>query len=289
MPSSSPAATARSAPSSSRPRWTPSAPSRKRRLDVVVDDEERVEPARSPGPPRPARPCSQPLRRSWTTVAPPSTAARAAARSSTIACSLTPSFGARVERLRVEVVERVVERDVERAGALRLPAASSPATPNATSASAAAASGSSPRTPRKQPVIAVAMQPVPVTVPSSSCPLATACTVEPSETWSTGPVTATTHAQLARGLAGQLGPACLADRLDAADLGLAAGERRDLGRVAAHDRDLQLRRAAAARSRCGRSSRPRRPGRAPPARRRGSRPGRRAASTRPRRRRACRC
>ena len=43
MPSSSPAATARSAPSSARPRWTPFGPEPKRRLDVVVDDEERVE------------------------------------------------------------------------------------------------------------------------------------------------------------------------------------------------------------------------------------------------------
>src|SRR6266700_4827450 len=72
-------------------------------------------------------------------------------------------------------------------------AASSAATPKATSASAAASSGASGRTARKQPVIAVAMQPVPVTVPSSSWPFAIAQPRWPSETWSTGPVTAATH------------------------------------------------------------------------------------------------
>ena len=48
-PSFSPAPSARSAPSSSRPRWTPSASSRIAAVDVVVDDEHRVELAkRSP-------------------------------------------------------------------------------------------------------------------------------------------------------------------------------------------------------------------------------------------------
>ena len=42
-------------------------------------------------------------------------------------------------------------------------------------------------------VIAVDMQPVPLTVPSSSWPFATAISRFPSETWSTGPVTATTQ------------------------------------------------------------------------------------------------
>ena len=45
-------------------------------------------------------------------------------------------------------------------------------------------------------------------------------------------------------------PTGLADRLDAADLAPAARQRRDLGRVAADDRDLAARRATGARSRC---------------------------------------
>src|SRR5438270_2958131 len=71
-------------------------------------------------------------------------------------------------------------------------AASSAATPKATSASAAASSGASGRTARKQPVIAVAMQPEPVIAASSGSPFATATVCSPSETWSTAPVTATT-------------------------------------------------------------------------------------------------
>ena len=42
-------------------------------------------------------------------------------------------------------------------------------------------------------MIAVAMQPVPLTVPSSSWPFATEISRVPSETWSTGPVTAVTQ------------------------------------------------------------------------------------------------
>src|ERR671936_1956961 len=66
-------------------------------------------------------------------------------------------------------------------------AASSAATPNAASASAAASSGASRLTARKQPVNALAMQPVPVTAASSSWPFATVSTELPSETWSTSP------------------------------------------------------------------------------------------------------
>ena len=45
-----------------------------------------------------------------------------------------------------------------------------------------ASSGQSGATARKQPVIALDMQPVPVTAASNSCPLATASTRSPSET-----------------------------------------------------------------------------------------------------------
>src|SRR5205823_6523279 len=69
-------------------------------------------------------------------------------------------------------------------------AASSAATPNAASASAAASNGASGFAARKQPVKAEDMQPVPVTVASSASPLDTARTRSPSDTWSTGPVTA---------------------------------------------------------------------------------------------------
>src|SRR5438105_15629429 len=86
-------------------------------------------------------------------------------------------------------------------------AASAAATPKATSASTAASSGASGRTARKQPVIAVAMQPVPVTVPSSSWPFAIAQPRWPSETWSTGPVTAATHPSTRAAASASSGPA----------------------------------------------------------------------------------
>src|SRR5512132_3380186 len=72
-------------------------------------------------------------------------------------------------------------------------AAFSPATPKATSASAAASSGAPGFAARKQPVTAVAIQPVPLTVPRSSWPFETAITRSPSETLSVGPVTAATQ------------------------------------------------------------------------------------------------
>src|SRR3954454_20823205 len=75
-------------------------------------------------------------------------------------------------------------------------AASSAATPNDASASAAASSGASRFAARKQPVIALDMQPVPVTDASSSLPFATASTRSPSDTWSTGPVTDATRSSL---------------------------------------------------------------------------------------------
>ena len=94
---------------------------------------------------------------------------------------------------------------------------------------------------RKHPVIAVDMQPVPVTVASSSCPFATATTRSPSETWSTGPVTATTQPSVeAAAFASSAPESSRADRLDPADLRLPPRERRDLRRIAANDRDLGL-------------------------------------------------
>jgi hypothetical protein len=74
-------------------------------------------------------------------------------------------------------------------------AASSPATPNAASASAAASSAEG-FAARKQPVIALDMQPVPVTVASRSCPFDTESDRTPSETWSTGPVTDATSSNV---------------------------------------------------------------------------------------------
>jgi hypothetical protein len=76
-----------------------------------------------------------------------------------------------VELVRIEPVERVVERDVEAARSLGL--------------LRGLLAGDAER--------AVAMQPVPVTVPSSSWPFETEIVRSPSETWSTGPVTAATQ------------------------------------------------------------------------------------------------
>ena len=55
-----------------------------------------------------------------------------------------------------------------------------------------AASSGSPDEARNAAVIAVDMQPVPVTAASKASPLATATSRSPSETWSTGPVTEAT-------------------------------------------------------------------------------------------------
>ena len=104
---------------------------------------------------------------------------------------------------------------------------------------------------RKQPVIADDMQPVPVTVASSSCPFAIARTRSPSETWSTGPVTdATTPSRRAASRASSAALDARADRLDAAHLGLDADERRHLARVAAQHRHVdssRIRRAVSVR------------------------------------------
>src|SRR5262249_39710931 len=68
-------------------------------------------------------------------------------------------------------------------------AASSAATPNAASVSAVASTGSSFFTVRKQSVMALDMQPVPVMVARSGCLFATASTRSLSDTWLIGPVT----------------------------------------------------------------------------------------------------
>ena len=106
-------------------------------------------------------------------------------------------------------------------------------------------------------MIAVDMQPVPVTVPSSSWPFATAIVRSPSETWSTGPGDRGDAPSVAGRLARQLraaraAPTASTPRISACP----PGERRDLGRVAAHDGDVELGRAAAATSRSGSSVAP---------------------------------
>ena len=190
----------------------------------------------------------------------------------------------------VERGERVVERDVERAGAVRPPrrVLAGHAERDRAPRRPRAAVGRS--TARKQPVIADDMQPVPVIGASSGWPFATATTRSPSETWSTGPVTDATSPSWARRLrASSAGVAAALDRLDAAHLGLDADERRHLAGVARAARSRRPRRGSASRSRCGRWSRRRRPGRARPACRARSRRGRRRASRRPSAARACRC
>ena len=163
----SPAATARSAPrrrGRGEPRRRParSPPPRRR-------SQRAGRRARGSGRRRPSRSTTSsvdaPLSRSWRTVAPPSSAARAVSTSSTSAWRITLGRApplACVDRGRIERREGVVEAGVEAAWTFASRAASSPATPKATSASAAAASGASGRTARKQPVTVVDMQPVPV-------------------------------------------------------------------------------------------------------------------------------
>ena len=90
-------------------------------------------------------------------------------------------------------------------------------------------------------MIALDMQPVPVIDASSGWPLATASTLVPSETWSTGPVTDATTPSAQRRLARELGRiAAAGDRLDAAHLGLGADERRHLAGVAAQHRHVDV-------------------------------------------------
>ena len=73
----------------------------------------------------------------------------------------------------------------------------------------------------------------PVTVASSGSPFATASSRSPSETWSTGPVTAATTPSFGRRTRDVGAAPRRADRLDAADLRFDAGERGDLAGVAA--------------------------------------------------------
>ena len=170
-----------------------------RGVDVVVDDERRAQLAEAA--PRATTSSVGPLDAQLHDRRPAATARRAVSRSSTMAWTLTTPSPARRAGRGVERRERVVEVDVEAARPLRPPRASSPATPKATSASTAPSSGER-STARKQPVIALDMQPVPVIDASSGWPFAIATTRSPSETWSTGPVTdATTPSVRAASLA----------------------------------------------------------------------------------------
>ena len=213
---------------------------RDRRLDVVVDDEGRAELAKGlPGRDDLGRRVLQPQlddgraaldRRARglevldERVQPHAIDARAA-----------------VERRRVERRERVVEADVERAGPPRIRAASSPATPKAASASAAASSGSLGLAARKQPVIAVDMQPVPVTVREQLVAVR-----DREHALAVGDVVdraghgSDDAERRAASRGSSAGVAAGADRLDAAHLGLDADERRDLARVAAQDGHVDL-------------------------------------------------
>ena len=246
-------------------------PELERRLDVVVDDERRVE--------LPERPPDLDQLRRRRALQAQLDDGRAAGdrglRGREVLDDRVHSHRiARVQRVRVERGERVVERDVERARApgtrrplprprrrrrrapRRRPRAAPPASPA-----------------RKQPVSALDMQPVPVTAASSGSPFATAITVSPSETWSTGPVTAATSPSERPACAREIGGlAARADRLDAANLCLDADERRDLARVAAQHRNVDLGEDPAPPSPSGTASRPRRPGRARPGSRARSRP-----------------
>ena len=84
----SPSPSARSAPLSLRPRWTPSAPSRTAASTSSLTT--KVAPSSRNGAPRAtSSSVPAPFRRSCTTVAPPATAARAVSTSSTSTCSFT--------------------------------------------------------------------------------------------------------------------------------------------------------------------------------------------------------
>ena len=173
IPNGIPASRARSLPGVALPEMDAD-PEFERRVDVVVDDQFDSSP-RARGRARSPQRSGAPFSRSCTTVAPPSAARRAVSSSATSAWSLMRPrrLRSRGQRGGIEPGEGVVQPDMEAPGGPSPPtAASSPATPNATRASTAASNGSS-LPARKQPVIAVDMQPVPVIEASSACPFAT--------------------------------------------------------------------------------------------------------------------
>ena len=99
VPSIRPSANAISAPESSRPRCTPSAPSAI--AACTSSFTTNVAPSsRKEAPTAITSWVDAPFRRSWTTVAPPSTATRAVSKSLTIACSFTSVRSPRSRRVK---------------------------------------------------------------------------------------------------------------------------------------------------------------------------------------------